>query len=91
MTMKPTVGEPIEIFKEWKNRQRRAAIVISLSSYENHNLFSVREHFTGSDGIMRPTKKGISLTLRRLPKIIQGLTKALEKARELGLLDEETA
>jgi hypothetical protein len=83
------LAESIEIGKFWKNRRRDTAIVVSLSSYEGHNLISVREHFTGQDGCMRPTTKGLSMVVRRLPELSNTIRKALEKARELNLLPEE--
>ena len=73
----------------WKNRQRQIAIVVSLSSYEGHNLISIREHFTDANGRMRPTTKGISMVVRCLPELSRALRAALEKARGLDLLPEE--
>lgn len=91
MTAKPPpLAEPIDVVKFWKNRRRDIAIVVSLSSYEGHHLVSVREHVTGADGCMRPTTKGVAMTVRRLPELAAGIAKALAKARELGLVDEET-
>jgi transcriptional coactivator p15 (PC4) len=80
--------EPIEVTKFWKNRRRDVAVVVSLSSYEGHNLVSIREHFTDSDGCMQPSRKGISLVVNRLPELAAGITKALSKAQDLGLLKE---
>jgi hypothetical protein len=93
MTSKPPpIPEPIEICKFWKNRRRDTAIVIALSSYKEHNLVSVREHVIGTDGCMRPTTRGTSLVVRRLPELSAALCKALKRARELGLLpDDERA
>jgi hypothetical protein len=90
MTQKPApLAEPIEIGKFWKNRRRDTAIVVSLSAYEGHNLINVREHFVGSDGCMRPTTKGLAMQVLRLPELAAGIAKALAKARELGLIDDE--
>jgi Transcriptional Coactivator p15 (PC4) len=86
MSTKPaTLTEPIEIAKFWKNRQK-AAIVVSLNPYEGHNLVDVREHFIDGNGIMRPTTKGLSMVVRRLPEFSRAIRKALERARELDLL-----
>jgi Transcriptional Coactivator p15 (PC4) len=90
MTAKPPpLPEPIEICKFWKNRRRDKAIVVSLSAYEETNIVNVREHFVGSDGIMRPTTKGIATSVRRLPELSNALRKALERARALNLLPED--
>jgi hypothetical protein len=90
MSQKPApLAEPIEISKFWKDRRRDTAIVVSLNSYERHNLVNVREHFVGSDGCMRPTTKGLSMVVRRLPELSRAIRHALERARELDLLPEE--
>ncbi|THD56020.1 MAG: hypothetical protein E8A46_04390 [Bradyrhizobium sp.] len=85
---KPTLSEPIE-WRLWKNRQRRDAIVVSLSTFEDRNLIGVRLHTTGTDGKMRPTAKGVSLVVLRLPELAAAVNRALAKARELGLIDDE--
>jgi hypothetical protein len=92
MSQKPApLAEPVEIGKFWKNRRRDTAIVVSLSSYEGHNLLNVREHFVGADGCMRPTTKGLAMVVRRLPEFSKAVRKALEKARELDLLPEDAS
>jgi Transcriptional Coactivator p15 (PC4) len=85
----PPLTEPIEIAKFWKNRRRDRAIVVLLSHYEGHNLVDVREHFIGADGLMKPTTRGLSLVVRRLPELSRAVRAALEKARSLDLLPEE--
>ena len=85
----PPLAEPIEICKISKNRRRDKVIVVSLGAYEETNLVNVREHFVGADGIMRPTTKGIAMSVRRLPELSNALRKALETARALNLLPED--
>jgi hypothetical protein len=80
----------VEIAKFWKSRRRDKAVVISVGDYEGTNIVNVREHFIGVDGIMRPTTKGIAMSVKHLPELAAGITKALAKARELGLLDDDT-
>lgn len=83
-----SLDEPVEIAKFWKNRQRQIAIVVSLSSYEGHNLINIREYFTDKAGCMRPSTKGLSAVVRRLPELSRALCLALEKARALDLLPD---
>jgi Transcriptional Coactivator p15 (PC4) len=91
MTAKPpTLPKPVEVAKFWKNRWRRDAIVVALSTYEGRNLISVRTYATSQDGKMLPTAKGVALAVARLPELAAAVTKALAKARELGLLDDES-
>ena len=83
-----TLPEPIE-WRLWKNRQRRDAIVVSLSTFEGRNLISVRTYTTSRDGKMLPTAKGVSLVVLRLPDLAKAINKALERARTLGLLPDD--
>ncbi|WP_175361105.1 transcriptional coactivator p15/PC4 family protein [Bradyrhizobium sp. STM 3843] len=80
-------SEPIEIAKMWRDR-RGNALVFSLKSYEGRPFFDARLFFTDSDGRLKPTAKGITAAPRQLPEIAKAIAKAMEKAAELGLIDE---
>jgi hypothetical protein len=84
-----TLPAPVEVCKFWKNR-KHDAVVISLSTYEGRNIIDVRQHFMTKDGRLQPTTKGLAMQVLRLPELAAGLTKALAKARELGLLDDDS-
>jgi hypothetical protein len=88
---RPTLDEPIIISKFWKNRRRNESVHVSLSEYEGHCLINVRVYCTGTDGIDRPTPKGISMGIRKLQELADAVAKSLAKAKELGLLDEAEA
>jgi hypothetical protein len=83
----PTLAEPVVISKFWKNRRRVESVHVTLSEYEGHPLINVRIYATGTDGIDRPTTKGVAMGIRKLPELAQALAKAETRARELGLLD----
>ncbi|KJC59876.1 hypothetical protein UP10_14325 [Bradyrhizobium sp. LTSPM299] len=87
MTTPNTLADPIEIAKFWKNRRCNESVHVALSGYEGHPLINVRVYSTGTDGIDRPTLKGIALAVRKLPELAQAIKKALVKAQALGLLD----
>jgi hypothetical protein len=72
-------------------RDRTRHVRVDLSEYEGHKLVSVRVWETGSDGIDRPTKQGVALAIRRLPELTNALLKAEDRARALGLLDDNGA
>jgi hypothetical protein len=76
MTARTTLQEPIIVDRFWKNR-RHDAIVVSLSTFEGHNLVDVRMH-SMKEGRLVPTPKGLAMVVLRLAK-----------ARELGLIDDE--
>jgi hypothetical protein len=87
---RPTLDEPVEVAKFFKNR-RKDVIVVSLSTFEGRNLVDVRQHFTNEKGQMRPTSKGVAMVVLRLPALAAAVNKALKRAQELGLLDDEAA
>jgi hypothetical protein len=87
---RPTLIEPIK-WSIWKNRQRRDAIVVELSTFEGRNLISVRLHTTSQDGKMLPTAKGVSLVVARLPQLAKAINLAMKKAKELNLLPDDGA
>jgi hypothetical protein len=90
MSRKPEpIAERIEIAKLWKNRRRDKVIVVALNPYEGLNLIDVREHVIGSDGIMRPSTRGVALVVKLLPELAHALAKAERKARELRLIGTE--
>jgi hypothetical protein len=92
MSAKPTtLAEPVTIAKFWKNRARNESLHVSLSDYEGHPLVNVRIYATGTDGIDRPTTKGVAMGIRKLPELARALAKAETEARRLGLLDSEAA
>jgi Transcriptional Coactivator p15 (PC4) len=86
MTSRPTLAEPIR-WRFFKNR-RHEQIVTSLETYEGSNLVNIRTWFTDKAGIDRPTPKGFTLSVRRLPDLVKSVNAAHAKALELGLLDD---
>ncbi|MET4240724.1 transcriptional coactivator p15/PC4 family protein [Bradyrhizobium sp. RT10b] len=83
-------NEPIEIHKMWRDR-RGNALVFALKSYQGRAFFDLRTFYTDQDGILKPTSKGVTASPSKLPEIARALVKALERARELGLLMDEAA
>ena len=77
--------EPIEVAKFWANRAHDA-VIVSLREFEGVLIVDIRKHYTAADGTLRPTAKGIALTVRKLPELTLAVGKALKRARELGLL-----
>jgi hypothetical protein len=87
MNARATLAEPVVIAKFWRSRNHSEHVRIELSEYEGRPLINVRIWQTGSDGIDRPTKKGIAMAVRKLPELASALAKAEIRARELHLLD----
>jgi hypothetical protein len=89
MTARPTLAEPVIVSRFWKNRSHDA-IGIELSTFENRNVIDVRVYVM-HEGRLMPTKKGVSLSVLRLPELQKAITKALRQARALGLIDDDGA
>jgi hypothetical protein len=89
MTQPPTPAEQVEIARFWKNRGRNESVHVTLSEYEGHPLINIRVYSTGSDGIDRPTTKGIAIGIRKLPELAAAVAKALATARERGMVADE--
>jgi Transcriptional Coactivator p15 (PC4) len=88
MASRNPIPEPIVIDRFWKNRSKDA-VVVSLSSFKDHNLVDLRTHSMSRDGKLLPTKKGLAVSILRLPELAKSVNKALAKARELGLIPDE--
>jgi Transcriptional Coactivator p15 (PC4) len=85
----PVLTESVPVAKFWKSaRDRQHHVRVELSDYEGHPLINIRIWQTGSDGIDRPTVKGIALAIRKIPELARAIDKARAKATELGLLHD---
>jgi hypothetical protein len=81
-------NEPIEIHKMTRDR-RGNALVFSLKSYQGRPFFDLRTYYTDTDGIFKPTAKGITASPSKLLEIFKAILKTVDRARELGLLKED--
>jgi len=82
-----SVAEPIEVARFWRDRSGRA-IVVRLTEFKGHRLIDVRTFYTAGDGTLRPGK-GLACGVRFLPQLARAIAKALTKARERGLIDND--
>jgi Transcriptional Coactivator p15 (PC4) len=83
-----SLEQPIEIGKFFKNRNGDP-IVVQIKEFEGVIFADARQFYTGADGKSRPTKKGLAITVHRLPELVDLLEKTLVRARELGILRED--
>jgi hypothetical protein len=86
----PLLAEPIEIAKFWRNRKGEA-VIVQLREFEGRAIVDARVNFIDGEGRLRPTRKGLSVVVRRLPELAAALAKAELKARALGLLAADEA
>jgi hypothetical protein len=89
-TRKPELAEPVVVDRFFANR-RKDVITTTLQSYQGHILVDLRKFVLNREGVNIPTGKGVSVKVTRLPDLAKAITKALDKARELGLLDGDEA
>jgi hypothetical protein len=85
---RPVLNEPVIVDKFFKNR-RKDVIVVSLKTYEGVNLIDVRQFVPNEAGQDRPTSKGVAIKVQRLPDLAAAINKAVRKAQELGLIDDQ--
>jgi Transcriptional Coactivator p15 (PC4) len=74
-----------------KKNKHGGTVRVALEHFEGNNLLDIRQCYVGGDGKMRLSKKGIVLSLNRLPELAAALNKAIAVARELGLISDGAA
>jgi hypothetical protein len=79
--------EPLIVAEWWKNRGGES-VRVQLSTFKDCNIVDVRVWRADKVGMMRPGR-GISLRIQHLPRLIDALTTALDKARSLNLFRGE--
>lgn len=68
-------------------KNRRQVVAVALTEYSGRSLLDVRIFGDfAEDGEFRPTHKGISLRIDRLPDLIEALEKARDEAERRGLI-----
>lgn len=61
-------GVPVHAFL----KSQREQIRISLNEYKGHEYIDIRS-FYESDGVFRPSKKGVTLRVELLPELLHGI------------------
>lgn len=79
---------PEKVAEFWRNRGGES-VRIELREFEGRVVADVRIYFADGKGVLRPSKKGVCLTIHKLPELARGITKALTRARELGLIADK--
>jgi len=88
MSPRPTLPDPLQVDSFWRNR-RHEAVVSTFSTFKGRNIFDIRIHEM-QNGRLVPTRKGVAIVVLRLPDLQKAITKAIKKARELGLIDDDS-
>jgi hypothetical protein len=80
--------EPVPVDSFWRNR-RHEAVVSELLTHEGRNIFDLRIHEM-RQGRLVPTRKGVAIVVARLPQLAKSINKALAKAKDLGLIADDS-
>ena len=63
---------------------------VKLQRYGGCDLLDIRIHFEASDGVWRPTKKGISIDVELIPALQAAIEQAAQAVREMdGDVEED--
>ena len=77
------------VIAEWP-RNARELVRISLDRYNNRETIDIRSWWLDSEGSWRPGRGGLTVAVRHLPALAEGLATALNRARALGLVEPVT-
>jgi hypothetical protein len=73
------------VVAEWP-RNNREIVRIALDRFNDCLTVDVRTWWKDADGIFKPGRSGLTLAVQHLPKLAEGLDKALRRAEILGLV-----
>ncbi len=86
--MSPNGGDtafPI-IVAEWP-RNGRELVRIALDYYRSCFTIDVRSWWRDTDGVFKPSPRGLTLAVKHVPALADALSKALQRAELLGLIE----
>jgi|SRR5450759_5497308 hypothetical protein len=75
------------VIAEW-DRNAREVIRVALDHYQGRHTVNFRVWYHDGD-VLKPGKSGITLSVKHLPAMADAMAKALDEARELGLLVDD--
>ncbi len=76
-----------EVIAEWP-RNSREVIRVTLGSYRGQAVVGIRCWYEAADGERRPSRSGITVAIKHLQPLADGIANALQVARERGLLSD---
>ena len=75
------------VIAEW-DRNKREIVRVALDRYNGRHTINARVWYRDGDEL-KPSKTGITLASKHLPALAEALAAAAQRARELGLIDED--
>lgn len=74
------------VVAEWA-RNNRELIRVALDKYQGRDVLDARVWWRDEQGKWRPSRSGLTLSVKHLPSLAGGLQAALLRARALGLIE----
>jgi hypothetical protein len=93
MSALPELEFPL-VIAEW-DRNAREVIRVALDHYRGRHTIDIRVWYHADDvlklekSVLKPGKTGITLAVKHLGAMADAMAKALDEARELGLLVDD--
>lgn len=76
------------IIAEWQKNSREV-LRVRLDSFKDQAVICCRAWYVGSDGVLKPGRGGLTVSIRHLPQLADALAEAVETAYGAGLLSDE--
>ena len=73
------------IIAEWRKNSREI-LRVRFDNYKGYAVICIRAWYADSDGILKPGRGGLTMSVRHLPALASALAKAMEMANAAGLL-----
>ena len=73
------------IIAEWRKNSREI-LRVRFDSYKGQAVICCRAWYADSDGIQKPGRGGLTVSVRHLPALASALAKAMEMANTAALL-----
>ena len=68
-------------------KNQAEAFRVTLNSFKGSTVIDIRTFFRNGDEL-KPTRSGLSTSVRHLPALAAAMTEALARARSMGLVEE---
>jgi hypothetical protein len=82
----PETNSDLKVIDEWPlNGRERLRVTLEL--YRGVWLINLRKWFEADDGGLRPSKRGIAVSIRHLPQLAEAITHAVSIARHRGMIE----
>jgi transcriptional coactivator p15 (PC4) len=79
-----------KVIDEWQLGSNQI-MRVSVANYKGRDLVHVRCWYQGDDEHLYPTRNGTTITITKLPRLMNALKRTLEHAHEIGVLHDRVS